>query len=432
MTERTISVDYLARVEGEGSLKVRVRDHTLEEVQLKIFEPPRFFEAFLRGRALEEAPDITARICGICPVAYQMSSAHAIERALGVRVDGLLRRLRRLLYLGEWIESHALHIYLLHTPDFLGYPDALRLARDRPQAVQRGLALKRVGNQILEVLGGREIHPVNVRIGGFYRLPTVEEFAPLGPALDRALDLALETVRFVGGFDFPELTEDYEFAALSHPEEYPMTEGDIVTSSGTRLPQERFDEAFEELQVPYTNALHVVRRPTGASYLVGPLARYALNRERLSRRARDVAREVGLADVERNPFRSVVVRAVEVVHAVEEAREILRTYRPEGPAAVPVDRSRLPAVGAAVTEAPRGMLYHAYKLAADGRIEEARIVAPTTQNQRRIEDDIRHVVSRSLDRTDAELQALCERAIRNHDPCISCATHFLKLDVERA
>lgn len=431
MSERTIAVDYLARVEGEGSLRVRLRDRTVEEVQLKIFEPPRFFEAFLEGRDLAEAPDITARICGICPVAYQMSSVHAMERALGVVVEGELRTLRRLLYCGEWIESHALHIYLLHAPDFLGYPDALRLAKDDPETVRQGLALKKAGNEILEALGGRAVHPINVRVGGFYRLPTPEELAPLRPMLDRALDLAKETVRLVAGFDFPDLEEAYEFASLRHPEEYPMNEGEIATSSGLRLAPERFDEAFLERQAPYTNALQVVLRDGGGSYLTGPMARYALNADRLHPEARAAARAAGLPTVVRNPFRSIVVRAVEVVHAVAEARDILARYRGEGPASVPYDLRALPAEGASVTEAPRGMLYHHYRLLKDGRIASARIVAPTTQNQQRIEDDVRHVVERSIERPDAELQDLCERAVRNHDPCISCATHFLKLDVVR-
>ena len=432
MTERTIAVDYLARVEGEGSLKVRLKDREVEEVHLRIFEPPRFFEAFLRERDHAEAPDITARICGICPVAYMMSSAHAMERALGVSTTPTVRRLRRLLYCGEWIESHALHIYLLHAPDFLGYPDALTLAKDHPDAVRQGLALKKVGNQIVELLGGREIHPVNVRIGGFYRLPTREEFAPLRAALDTALAQALATVRFVGAFPFPEVEEEYEFVALRHPDEYPMNEGEVTTSEGERFPAERFDQEFEEFQENYSNALGVVRRRSRRSYLVGPLARYALNFDRLEPEAKAVAKEVGLPPVVRNPFRSIVVRAVEVVHAVAEARRILDDYQPVGPAWTPYDLRRLPAEGHAATEAPRGLLYHHYDLAADGRIRSARIVAPTTQNQKRIEDDVRHVVQTYLDRSDAELTDLCERAIRNHDPCISCATHFLQLEVDRS
>ncbi len=431
MTERTIAVDYLARVEGEGALRVRIDGHRVEEVELKIFEPPRFFEAFLRGRQYAEAPDITARICGICPVAYQMSSCHAMERALGLRVDGTLRELRRLLYCGEWIESHALHIYLLHAPDFLGYPDAVHLAKDHPQAVQRGLELKKAGNAIMRLLGGREIHPVNVRVGGFYRVPTLEEVRGLRSQVARALTLAEETVRFTATLPFPDVEEPYEFVALRHPTEYPMNEGEIVSSRGLRIPQEEFETEFEEVQVPHSNALQSVRRG-GGSYLVGPLARYALNHDRLSPRAAKIAREAGLELVVRNPYRSIIVRAVEVVYACEEALRILDAYRPPDRPFVPPPSSFPGGTCAAATEAPRGLLYHRYRLAPDGRIEETRIVAPTSQNQKRIEDDLRHLVSRSLALDEPDLTMACERAIRNHDPCISCATHFLRLTLERA
>src|SRR5579863_1565942 len=190
MARKTINVDYLARVEGEGGVKITFDGQTVRNVELRIFEPPRFFEAFLRGRAYSEAPDITARICGICPVAYQMSAVHAMENAFGVTVDGPLRDLRRLLYCGEWIESHVLHIYMLHAPDFLGYPGAVEMAKDHGDLVRQGLELKKIGNEILELLGGRAIHPVNVRVGGFYRLPSRRELRTLVEPLQRARDIA--------------------------------------------------------------------------------------------------------------------------------------------------------------------------------------------------------------------------------------------------
>ncbi len=430
MTERTIAVDYLARVEGEGSLHVRLREGRVDHVELRIFEPPRFFEAFLRGRMYSEAPDITARICGICPVAYQMSSVHAMEQAYGISVGGDLRALRRLLYCGEWIESHALHVYLLHAPDFLGYPDAIHLAKDDPETVKRGLALKKAGNALMQLLGGREIHPINVRVGGFYRTPSVEELESLRPMLESALEIAVETVHFVAGLPFPDAEEEYEFVALQHPDEYAMNEGEVVSSRGLRIPVSRFDEAFTRAPVGYTNALQSVRKE-GTPYLVGPLARYALNGPHLTPRARSVAREVGLEPVVRNPFRSILVRGVELVYACEEALRIIATYRPpEAPWVEPTGEFH-GGVGAAATEAHRGLLYHRYRLAPDGKIETVDIVAPTAQNQRRIEEDVRHVVERSLALDDARLTDLCERAIRNHDPCISCAAHFLRLEVER-
>lgn len=430
MTERTIAVDYLARVEGEGSLKVRLDGRQVRDVQLSIFEPPRYFEALLQGRGYDEAPDITARICGICPVAYQMSACHAMERAMGQTLPDPLRALRRLLYCGEWIESHTLHMYLLHAPDFFGVPDALALAKLDVDVVRRGLALKQAGNTILEVVGGRAVHPVNVRVGGFYRVPTVEEAEALRARVAAALPLARATVRWAAALPYPPVEEDYEFVALRPADEYPMNEGPIASSAGLTLPQERFSEAFDEFQVAHSNSMQVVRRG-GGSYLVGPLARYALNRERLGPEARAAAHEAGLEPVVRNPFRSLLVRAVEVVYACEEALRILTAYRPPPEPFVPPTGRFDQGPAAAVTEAPRGMLYHRYDLAPDGKIRRATIVAPTTQNQKRIEDDVRHVVERSLDLPDVALTDRCERAIRNHDPCISCATHFLRLEVER-
>jgi sulfhydrogenase subunit alpha len=426
---RTIKVGYLARVEGEGGLTVRVRGGRVEHVQLEIFEPPRFFEAFLRGRAFTEAPDITARICGICPVAYQMSAVHAMEDALGVHVDGQLRALRRLLYCGEWIESHALHVYMLHAPDFLGYPDAIGMARDHREAVQRGLQLKKAGNAIMALIGGREIHPVNVRVGGFYRVPTRAELAPLTPQLAWARDAALETVRWVSGFEFPDFEHDYEFVALRHPEEYPFNEGAIASTAGLDVTAREYDAHFVEEHVRHSNALHSRLRARDA-YLVGPLARYALNAERLSPLAREAAREAGLGPVCRNPFRSIVVRAVEILYACDEALRLIAAYEP--PARPFVDVVPRAATGYAATEAPRGLLYHRYRIDAEGTILDAKIVPPTSQNQKSMEDDLARFVAPRLALPHAELTWRCEQAVRNHDPCISCATHFLRLRIEEA
>jgi coenzyme F420-reducing hydrogenase alpha subunit len=190
---RTIRTDYLARVEGEGAMYVALEGSEVREVRLRIYEPPRFFEAMLRGRAFTEAPDITARICGICPIAYQMSSARAMEDACGVTIDdGPIRDLRRLIYCGEWIESHSLHVYLLHAPDFLGYPGFVEMARDHPQIAEQGLQMKKAGNQVMTVIGGREVHPINLRVGGFYRAPSRRELQTLVEPLQRARETALQ------------------------------------------------------------------------------------------------------------------------------------------------------------------------------------------------------------------------------------------------
>ena len=425
---KTIKTDYLARVEGEGAMVVRIADGRVEEVQLNIYEPPRFFEAFLRGRAFTEAPDITARICGICPVAYQMSAVQAMEQVCGVEVGGQLRALRRLLYCGEWIESHTLHVFMLHAPDFLGYESAIELARDSPELVAKALELKKIGNEVMTVVGGREVHPINVRVGGWYRAPRKSELAPLQPKLERAREIALEAVRITSQFDFPDYEQDYELVALDAPGEYPIDRGRILSNKGIDIALSEYDEHFVEEHVPWSNALHsrVVER---GSYLCGPLARFALASDRLSPSAIDAAKDAGLSPSERNPFRSIVVRSVELVYAADEALRIIADY--EEPDAPAVEVEPRAGVGYGCTEAPRGILYHRYKLDDDGAILDAKIVPPTSQNQRTIEDDLRGVVERSLDVPDDQLALLCEQTIRNYDPCISCATHFLNLEVER-
>lgn len=425
---KTIKVNYLARVEGEGALKVTVRDGKVQSAELSIFEPPRFFEAFLRGRAFGEAPDITARICGICPVAYQMSAVHAMENALGMGVTGPLRELRRLLYCGEWIESHTLHIYMLHAPDFLGYDGAIDMARDHGDVVRRGLALKKAGNEIVSLLGGREIHPINVRVGGFYRTPRKRELAPLAEVLKRARDDALATVEWTATLDFPDRERDYTFVALRHANEYPFNQGRIVSNRGLDIAATEYDAHFSESHVERSTALHS-RMTDGSAYLVGPLARYSLNFDRLSSLVQNAARGAGLGTTCTNPYKSILVRAVEVLYACDEALRIIDTYEePDAPAVKAAPRA---GTGYAATEAPRGLLYHRYTIDDAGLIQDAQIVPPTSQNQASIEDDLRSYVGGFLDLPDDELRHRCEQTVRNYDPCISCSAHFLRLEVDR-
>ncbi|MEX2984232.1 Ni/Fe hydrogenase subunit alpha [Streptomyces sp. C36] len=438
---RELQVGALARVEGEGALRLRVGDDgTVAEARLRIYEPPRFFEAFLRGRRHTEPPDLTSRVCGICPIAYQTSACHAIEDACGVTVDGRIAALRRLVYCGEWIESHTLHIYLLHAPDFLGCDDALGLARTHRAAVERGLRLKQAGNTIVEVLGGRAIHPVTMRVGGFHRTPARAELRPLSERLKQARDDALETVAWVAGFEFPDAECDADLLALTEPGTYAIETGTptvLPHCDGHRtrtFPLADFTTHVVEEQVPHSTALQA--RLDGRRHLSGALARYAISGHLLPPAVREAARAAGLADpasgeICRNPFRSVIVRAVEVLYAVEEALRLIDAYeRPPQPAADVPPRA---GTGHGATEAPRGTLYHRYALDAEGLVTDACLIPPTSQNQGAIEEDLRRIVQDRLRRgevTDAELTRLCERAIRNHDPCISCSAHFLDLSVE--
>jgi sulfhydrogenase subunit alpha len=425
---RRVDVDYLARVEGEGRMHVSVVDGVIEDVEFSIFEPPRFFEAFLEGRPYSDAPDITARICGICPVAYQSSSTQAMEDAFGQQVRGPLRDLRRLLYCGEWIESHVLHMFLLHAPDFLGYESAVHMAADHKDIVELGLRLKKAGNAIVTAVGGREIHPINPKVGGWYRTPSKKELEALVPELEWSLQAAQDTVRLVAGFDFPKIEQDFEFVALSHPDEYAIELGRIKSNRGIDIDVSEYNDIFEEHHVARSNALHSTIKERGA-YHVGPLARYNLNFEQLTPLVKDLALEVGLGPACTNPFKSIVVRGLEVLYAVEEALRLIDEY--EQPAAPAIDLDVKAGEGHGASEAPRGLLYHRYVVDDGGRILKAQIVPPTAQNQLTIENDLRAVLEDSLDMPDDKLSWVLEQSIRNYDPCISCATHFLDLQVER-
>ncbi|MCS7137115.1 MAG: Ni/Fe hydrogenase subunit alpha [Candidatus Caldarchaeum sp.] len=427
MTERTYKVDYLARVEGEGSLYIKTKKGEVVDLKLKIFEPPRLFEAFLLGRMYYDVPDITARICGICPVAYQMSSIHALEKIFEVKIEPPIRALRRLFYCGEWIESHLLHAFLLHAPDFLGYDDALQMTKRHPEIVKKALKAKKIGNEIVAFIGGREIHPVSACVGGFYRLFTRRELETLKPGLKEGLRLSTELLEWVSELNFPEFEQDYEFVALRHPSEYPFNEGRIVSNKGLDIEVEEYEDHFAEEQVPYANALHSYIIGRG-SYLVGPLARININYDKLDDYTREKLKEVGFKIPCRNPFKSIVARLAETVYAFGEALRIIDDYRePSKPRAEFTVRAGR---GHGCTEAPRGILYHRYDVDSEGRVTSAKIVAPTSQNQKRIEDDLRALAPKLVKLPKEKALWRFEQAIRNYDPCISCATHFLKLTID--
>ncbi len=425
MKSRVIKVDTLARVEGEGGIFIKVADGKVVETRVRIYEPPRFFEAFLRGRMYTEAPDITARICGICPVAYQMSSVHAMEDIFHATVGGQLRELRRLLYCGEWIESHVLHVFMLHAPDFLGYEDALLLAKDKPEVVKDALRMKKIGNDIVNVLGGREIHPINVKVGGFYKLPTKRELQVMTDNLLWGRDKAVDMAHLTSTFEFPDLEVDYEYVSLSHPTEYPMLGDRVVSTRGLDIAVREYEFNFEERHIGHSNALHSVMKGTG-SYHVGPLARYNLNFGKLSTLAAQVARDVNLVPPVQNPFKSIIVRSIETVYAFDLALQIIENYEKPDEPSVPLDVR--PGIGFGASEAPRGLLYHRYRLDDKGHIMDAKIVPPTAQNLPTMESDLRKFVTSNIDMDREKLTWKVEQAVRNYDPCISCATHFVTME----
>ena len=428
MKRKTIKVDYLARVEGEGALYIKLKGRGVEEVRLEIFEPPRFFEALLRGRDFTEAPDITARICGICPIAYLLGASKAMEDACGVEVTGPLNLLRRLIYCGEWIESHALHLFMLHAPDFLGYQDAVQMAQDHSELVQRGLRLKKIGNDIMGLLGGREIHPINLRVGGFSKVSGKKELKTLKEDLQWGLEAALETVRWAATLPFPEFEQEYEFVAMRNEEEYAIVDGRLQSNKGIDCPVSRYDDHLIEEHVAHSTALHTVVADRDACVL-GPLARFSLNFDALSPLAQEAAREAGLGTTCSNPFKSIIVRGVEILYAFEEALRLIDAYEMPDAPAVPVEPRA--GTGHGATEAPRGICYHRYAIDDSGTITDAKIVSPTAANQKTIERDLWQFIPERVDLPDEELRWQCEQAVRNYDPCISCSTHFLKLKVDR-
>lgn len=423
---KTIEVPAMARVEGEGGLYIGLRNGQAVEVRLDIYEPPRFFEGFLLNRFLQEVPDITARICGICPVAYQMSSAMALENALGVQVGPDIHSLRRLMYCGEYIESHALHMFMLQAPDLYGQESAFELAAIEPETVKNALRLKKIGNEILKAIGGRSVHPVNVCVGGFYSWPDSESLSALLPELDWGLDWAVKSVMWAVSLPYPELDVDYEFVAMHDEAEYGVIRGEIWSSKGRRLQVPEFETAYIEEHVRHSNALHGHTKE-GGTYLVGPLARVNLNYEQLMPASRQALKDAKLALPLKNPYKSFIARAIELVHFLEEAILLVKSYAPRGPSHV--ELSLHAGEGAGASEAPRGLLYHRYKIDKDGLIQFARIVPPTAQNLPRIEADLFTIAPTLAKLSAADATRRAEDLVRAYDPCISCATHFLKLEI---
>ena len=424
-----IRVPVLARVEGEGALEIDITDDRIADLRLRIYEPPRLFEKFLEGRSYAEVPDMVARICGICPVAYQMSAVHALESIFAVAANPWVRAMRRVLYCGEWMESHSLHIHLLAAPDFLGYSDAIAMARDHPDEVRRGLRLQGLGNELIRLLGGRSVHPVGVCMGGFHRAPSPDEVQAMLAKLRAALPQAEALVAWTAtGLGLPQDAQHFTSVALRHHDEYPMNEGHIVSSQGLDIAPAEFERHFTEQHVAHSTALH--GRLHGQPYMVGPLARMNLNHDRLPLAVIGALDATGIRFPSSNPFHSVVARAAEIYYALLEAIRILERY--EYPAAPSVSVTARAGAGYGCTEAPRGMLWHRYETDAVGHVTSARIVPPTSQNQPRIEEDLRiSLEAFGLHHSDDELRQRGEMVVRNYDPCISCATHFLKLSVHR-
>ena len=423
-----INVPVMVRVEGEGALEFTARDGEIENLHLKIFEPPRLFEKFLENQHYLEVPNIAARVCGICPIAYQMTSILAMESVFGVKTTPWIDAMRRVIYCGEWLQSHSLHIHLLATPDFLGYDNAIAMAEDHPETVRRGMRLQGLGNDLLSLLGGRSVHPIGLKVGGFYRAPKASDVEVMVDKLKAALPDAEALVEWTAQLDLPDDTQDFVNVAIQSDKEYGINYGNIISTTGLKIPFSEYRAHFKEHQVPHSTAFYSLL--DGQSYFLGPLARVNLNYAQLPEKIRQHVVDCGMNFPSKNMFDNVRARAIECYFCIVEALDILQSYKK--PSQPFVEVTPKAGHGLHCTEAPRGMIFHHFELDSTGQVKQATLIPPTSQNQARIEENLKYSVKQyGLHHSDDELRMLCEKIIRNYDPCISCSTHFLKLKVNR-
>ena len=431
MTERRdvrIEVPVLARVEGEGALELEIEKGRISRLRLRIFEPPRFFEKFVEQHGCDDVIDMVARICGICPVAYQMSAVQAFERLFEVDPGPWVQAMRRAMYCGEWLQSHALHIHLLAAPDFLGFGSVLEMAEKYPDEVRRGLMLQTLGNDLIALFGARSVHPVGVRVGGFYHAPSIAEVAGIRERLEAAIPQAEALIDWCASLALPDDRQSFVSVGLRHPDYYAVYSGRVVSDQGLDIDVSEWNRHIREIHVPHSTALHA--ELDGRPYLVGPLARLNVNRDRLPSETAAVLQRTGISFPSQNMFHSMLARALELHMVVLGARQLLEDYQvPDRPW---VDWQPRAGIAFGASEAPRGTLWHRYEVDDGGHVRSARIVPPTSQNQARIEEDIaRSLQNFGLDKDDEALRLRAEMVIRNYDPCISCATHFLRLRANR-
>lgn len=422
--EREIQVGYVSRVEGQGALEIRVSAGNIKELHFAIFEPPKFFEAFLVGRHCSEVHELTSRICGICPVPHQVTALRAVENAMDIQISEQTRDLRKLMNYGCHIASHILNLYFLAAPDYLGCESVFAMMKDHLPVVKRALQLKKLGNDLVELIGGRTIHPVSAVVNGFTKIPDKEDVKKMRQRLLDAKKDVQATVEFIASLKIPEFVRKCEHVALSSSKEYAINEGLLSSTEGIMVEEKKYREYIKESQVDYSWAKHseIAGRST---FLVGPLARVNLNFDKLSHDSKKTAQQIGFNVPNFNPFMSHVARALEVINAIDDCISIMDR--------VPLkeeDRSYeiRPGTGCAITEAPRGLLYHSYEIGEEGVVKKADIVTPTAHNARNLENDLRELVPSIANLSDEEATLRCEMLVRAYDPCISCAVHYVNLD----
>lgn len=424
MVEHKINVEYISRVEGEGAIDLFVSgDGELKDVNVRIYEPPRFFEAFMVGRKYDELMELAARICGICPVSHEISALRAVEDAMGIEVSEETKKLRKLLAMSAYVSSHVLSIYFLTLPDYYGCNDLFEVAKENPRLFKKGLELKKLGNDLTQLIGGKSVHPVTAVVGRFTNTITKKDADVLRRRFLEAKNDALETVDLFKELDIPKFTRKCEHVALHRPDGYAINEGRLATTEGVLASQRDYRAYIEETQVPHSTGKHSTIKGR-SSFLVGPLARVNINFDQLSADAKKAAKSAGLSIPDFSPFNSPLARAIEVVHCFDECVEILETMPySEDPKPVKVKAGE----GYAITEAPRGVNYHHYSLNRNGVTTHVDITPPTAQNYKNMEMDLWEFVPPMLDLPDEEIAHKCEMLIRTYDPCISCSVHTVKI-----
>lgn len=434
MKSVTIDVKHVTRVEGHGNISVNVKDGEITQLELQIVESPRFFEALLRGRRWYEAPHITCRVCGICSVGHTSASVKAIEAATGIEITEQTRMLRKLIFCGEILQSHLLHLYFLAVPDFLGVGSVIPLASTHPDVVKRALRLKRLANDICGTVGGRHIHPIAVHVGGFTHLPKPDELIGLKRRLEASRADLRATVELFATLEVPSFERKTEYLSLKElgNGEYAFYDGKIVSTLKTGPTEVRdYRTRAIETVVQHSTAKHS-RSENSPSYMVGALARFNNHAEQLRPAARKVAGLLGLKPICYNPFHNNTAQLVECVECTEHAIELIDTMLTRGLKEEPLVEPTRFGTGAGSADVPRGILFHEYELDEGGKIAGANLVIPTAQNYANIEADMRAMVPGLLKAgmTKEEITLRLEMLVRAYDPCISCSTHLLKINWE--
>ncbi|MDN5292729.1 MAG: sulfhydrogenase subunit alpha [Eubacteriales bacterium] len=435
MSERRIFVDYLARMEGDGAIDIIIGPNgELKKARWEVWEPPRFFEAFLVGRKAEEVPEIVQRICGICPHAHHITALRALERAMGVQVSEQTVLLRELMHYSDWIMSHTLHVYCLAAPDFLGYESVIAMA-ENPEllpTVQKALQLKRLANDMIVAICGHEIQNRTSVVGGFTAVPDGATLRALKERLKAAKEFAYETVKLAAKLasqpPCPDLVRKCEHVSLHDDTKYAINDGRLVSTEGLNVPDWEYPVWLIEKHVPSCNCKHAIIKGRD-SFMVGPLPRVNNNFEQLSADAKAAAREVGFSVPCFNPFMSIVARAIEIVHSIDRSIELIDEL---GEPKYEEPKFEYKAGESyAITEAARGICCHGGRIDKDGVVQKWDIVAPTARNVYNLEKDFEEFVPKLLHLPDDKLTLLCEMMVRNYDPCQSCATHSLKVRIRR-